>query len=77
MYIYIFSVSAYHASENLFMEMADHLVKDGFLDAGYNRVNIDDCWMTHNRDENGKLKADPVRFSKGIRGLADNVGTHG
>ncbi len=28
-------------SEKLFMDMADHLVSDGFKDAGYVYVNID------------------------------------
>ena len=32
-------------SERLFMQMADRLVEDGFLQAGYNYLNIDDCWM--------------------------------
>lgn len=57
-------------SEKLFMEMADYLVKDGFREAGYEYVNIDDCWMSHNRDIDGHLVADPKRFPNGIKYLA-------
>ncbi|XP_072040656.1 alpha-N-acetylgalactosaminidase-like isoform X15 [Amphiura filiformis] len=58
-------------SEKLFMEMADRLVEDGYKDAGYEYVNIDDCWMAKQRDANNKLYADPERFPSGIKGLAD------
>ena len=34
-------------------------------------INIDDCWMTHERDEHGKLQADPDRFPHGIKWIAD------
>ncbi|KAL5012401.1 hypothetical protein ScPMuIL_010952 [Solemya velum] len=58
-------------SENLYMTMADKMVSDGYLDAGYEYVNIDDCWMTKTRDENGRLQADRERFPSGIKALAD------
>uniref|UniRef100_A0A914XH85 Alpha-galactosidase n=1 Tax=Plectus sambesii TaxID=2011161 RepID=A0A914XH85_9BILA len=64
-------------SEDLFLEMADVLVKEGYQAAGYNRVNIDDCWMTKTRDKNGRLIADPVRFSHGISWLADQIHKRG
>ncbi|XP_023241723.1 alpha-N-acetylgalactosaminidase-like isoform X2 [Centruroides sculpturatus] len=57
-------------SEKLFMEMADHLVKDGFREVGYQYINIDDCWMSRHRDKNGHLVADPKRFPNGIKFLA-------
>ncbi|CAG2181643.1 unnamed protein product, partial [Oppiella nova] len=38
-------------SEKLFTDMADRLVSDGYRDVGYDRVNIDDCWMSRNRAE--------------------------
>ncbi|XP_074083164.1 alpha-N-acetylgalactosaminidase [Macrotis lagotis] len=59
-------------SEQLFMDMADWLVEDGWRDLGYDYVNIDDCWMTE-RDKNGVLVADPERFPHGIKYLADYV----
>ncbi|KFV07654.1 Alpha-galactosidase A, partial [Pterocles gutturalis] len=58
-------------SEQLFMEMADVMVAEGWRDAGYEFVCIDDCWMAPSRDEHGRLQADPKRFPRGIRKLAD------
>jgi len=55
------------------MQMADHLAQDGYLAVGYEYVNIDDCWMAKERDSDGRLVADPVRFPNGIKKLADYV----
>lgn len=60
-------------SEKLFMEMAKHLVNDGWKDLGYVYVNIDDCWMAKERDAKGQLVPDPERFPNGIKALADYV----
>lgn len=60
-------------SERLFTEMADVMVADGWKEAGYEFVCIDDCWMAPTRDERGRLRADPRRFPGGIRALADYV----
>ena len=49
------------------------MVKKGFLDAGYEYIIIDDCWLSHDRDANGKLQPDPERFPSGIKALADYV----
>ena len=40
-------------SEKLFMDMADRLAADGWLEAGYDRVNVDDCWPAKERDSQG------------------------
>jgi Alpha galactosidase A len=53
--------------------MADAMERDGFKDAGYEYVVIDDCWLAHERDAQGRLQPDPVRFPNGIRALADYV----
>ncbi|EIE24552.1 glycoside hydrolase, partial [Coccomyxa subellipsoidea C-169] len=53
-------------SERLFMETADSMVADGFRDAGYEFVIIDDCWLAKGRDEGGKLQPDPDRFPTGM-----------
>lgn len=55
------------------MEMADVMVKDGWKEAGYEFVCIDDCWPSHERDAQGRLQADPKRFPSGIKKLADYV----
>lgn len=55
------------------MAMADRMVSDGYKDAGYEYVHIDDCWAASKRDDSGRLQADPVRFPSGIKALADYV----
>ncbi|XP_075369275.1 alpha-galactosidase A isoform X2 [Mycteria americana] len=64
-------------SERLFMEMTDMMAAEGWRDAGYEFVCIDDCWMAPTRDEHGRLQADPKRFPSGIRKLADYVHSKG
>lgn len=64
-------------SERLFMQMADHMASDGYKDVGYEYINIDDCWMSKERDENGRLQADPKRFPSGIKKLADYIHSKG
>ena len=54
--------------------MADAMVHDGFKEAGYQYIIIDDCWLAHDRDLQGRLQPDPSRFPSGIRALANYVG---
>lgn len=60
-------------SEELFYDMADRMAEDGYLEAGYEYLIIDDCWLAKERDENGKLQPDPERFPNGIKVVADYV----
>lgn len=48
------------------------MVSSGLRDAGYQYINIDDCWQV-SRDSNGNIVADPARFPSGIAALADDV----
>jgi len=58
-------------SEDLYKRMADRLVSDGYLQFGYEYVNIDDCWTLKDRDnKTNRLVADPQRFPSGIAALA-------
>jgi alpha-galactosidase len=63
--------------EDLIRETADAMVSSGMKAAGYTYVNIDDCWMAPERDAQGRLQADPVRFPSGIKALADYVHERG
>ena len=54
--------------------MAEEMVLKGFKDAGYEYIIIDDCWLDHERDENGKLQPNSDQFPSGIPALADYVG---
>ncbi|XP_074037241.1 alpha-N-acetylgalactosaminidase [Leptinotarsa decemlineata] len=60
-------------SENLFRVMADHLASDGYLEAGYEYIMIDDCWASKERTSEGKLQPDPIRFPSGLKNLSDYV----
>jgi len=51
--------------------MTDLIVREGYKDAGYEYVILDDCWMAEQRDSAGRLQPDPKRFGKGIKYLAD------
>ena len=55
------------------MRTADEMVRGGYLQAGYEYIIIDDCWLSHQRDKDGKLQPDPDRFPSGIKALADYV----
>ncbi|XP_054962558.1 alpha-galactosidase A isoform X2 [Pan paniscus] len=69
--------SSWNYSEKLFMEMAELMVSEGWKDAGYEYLCIDDCWMAPQRDSEGRLQADPQRFPHGIRQLANYVHSKG
>lgn len=68
---------------DLIMRMADYMVSSGMQAAGYEYINIDDCWMASSRDANGDLQADPIRFpagsdgTPGIKVVADYVHSKG
>lgn len=55
------------------MEMADRIASEGYKEAGYEYVSIDDCWLATERDKNNRVQPDPKRFPRGMRFLADYV----
>jgi hypothetical protein len=59
-------------SESLIKGVADAFVSSGMAAAGYEYVNIDDCWMS-GRDSSGNLQADSSKFPSGIKALADYI----
>jgi len=63
-------------SEQLIKETADAMVSTGMKSAGYQYVNIDDCWQV-SRAGDGTIVADPARFPSGIKALADYVHAKG
>ena len=64
-------------SEELIISTADAMVKNGLCEAGYEYLIIDDCWSSKERDENGKLVADPEKFPNGIKSVIDYVHSKG
>lgn len=49
------------------------MASQGYKEAGYEYVIIDDCWLANERDSDGRLQPDPIRFPSGIKALADYV----
>ncbi len=66
-----------NVTEQLVEQTADYLVSSGLKGAGYQYVNIDDCWMTSARNSAGQLVPDPVKFPNGISGTAAYVHSRG
>lgn len=64
-------------SQTLFMQMAEVMAYEGYLNAGYDFVSLDDCWLAHERDEQGRLQPDPDRFPSGIPALANFIHSKG
>ena len=60
-------------SEELIKETVDAMKDQGFLEAGYEYVVMDDCWSLKERDDAGRLVADPEKFPHGIKALSDYV----
>ncbi|WJV50446.1 NPCBM/NEW2 domain-containing protein [Streptomyces flavofungini] len=63
--------------ESMVKGIADIFVEKGLKDAGYEYVNLDDCWALPQRDADGKLVPDPKRFPNGIKAVADYVHSKG
>jgi alpha-galactosidase len=63
--------------EKLIKETADIMVTSGMEAAGYNYIVLDDGWMAKERDKDGNLVADPVKFPSGIKALIDYVHSKG
>jgi len=63
-------------NEQLVRDVADAMVSGGLRDAGYQYVNIDDCWQGA-RDARGFIQPDPGRFPGGMKALADYVHARG
>ncbi|MET7617281.1 NPCBM/NEW2 domain-containing protein [Streptomyces sp. NPDC005408] len=64
-------------NEAMVKGIADIFVDKGLKAVGYQYVNLDDCWALPQRDANGKLVPDPVRFPDGIKAVADYVHSKG
>ncbi len=64
-------------NEQVIRETADAMVDLGLKDAGYEYVVIDDCWSLRERDENGRIVANPEKFPSGMKALADYVHSKG
>jgi alpha-galactosidase len=62
-----------NVSESLIEATALAMHDNGMQAAGYEYVNIDDCWMESSRNSAGQLVPDPAKFPDGISGTAAYV----
>ena len=63
--------------ENTIREVAAAMKDAGLVDAGYVYLNLDDCWHSSMRDQNGRLQGDLTNFPSGIPQLVKDVNEMG
>jgi alpha-galactosidase len=63
--------------DSLIRQIADSMVSTGIRDLGYQYVNIDDLWQLIERDDDGNIQINRVKFPNGIRAVADYVHSKG
>jgi len=63
-------------NENVIRQTIDAIVRTGLATAGYNYVNVDDCWAS-SRLANKTIVADPTSFPSGMKALADYAHSKG
>lgn len=64
-------------SEQLIFEIADTMAEQGYQEAGYEYLVIDDCWAMKERSPEGNLIPDTQKFPHGMKAVADYVHSRG
>ncbi|KAF2759868.1 glycoside hydrolase [Pseudovirgaria hyperparasitica] len=64
-------------NQTLFTDTADAMLENGLLDAGYEYINIDDCWLEYSRAENGSLVWNSTLFPDGLIWLGEYLHERG
>ncbi|KAJ8520784.1 hypothetical protein ONZ45_g2419 [Pleurotus djamor] len=59
--------------EDLVLQDARQIKSLGLLDAGYNYINLDDCYAEFNRSANGDIVEDHIRFSRGMKNFTGQL----
>lgn len=68
---------ASNIDENLIKGTADTMIANGMRDAGYVYIVVDDCWESKERDADGNIVPDPVKFPHGMKALGDYLHSKG
>lgn len=55
--------------------MTDLVISEGYAAAGYEYINVDDCWLDFARSYDGRLQPDAKRFPRGMADLSEYVST--
>ena len=66
-----------HIDEDAIYDTAKAMRDSGLAAAGYEYINIDDCWQSTMRDSDGKLQGDLEAFPSGIEELCTRVNSLG
>lgn len=54
------------------LDVAQNIKSNGMLAAGYDHINLDDCWGVRDPDTN-QIKGDPTRFPEGMPAFIEKV----
>lgn len=60
-------------NEEIMIETAQAMKNSGLLDLGYCYLNLDDCWQSSMRTNDGRLQGDLVNFPSGIESLVQKI----
>lgn len=63
--------------EQIIRETAAAMKACGLVEAGYQYLNLDDCWQSSIRDEAGRLQGDLTNFPSGMKKLVEDVNAQG
>ena len=63
-------------NQTLIRESIDAMIDSGLFQAGYNYINLDDCWQK-DRAEDGTIIPDSITFPDGIKPLVDYAHSKG
>lgn len=64
-------------NETMIHAIADSMAADGFVEAGYTYLVLDDFWMDKERDETGRWQMDRKRFPSGPHDLVEYLNARG
>jgi alpha-galactosidase len=62
-----------HATADAALKVADLMLSLGLKDAGYQYLNIDDCWHSKQRNSSGFLVPDPQKWPQGMKPVVDTI----
>ncbi|MBR5246842.1 MAG: alpha-galactosidase [Clostridia bacterium] len=71
------NIFRHNINENVILDIAKAVKESGLADAGYIYINLDDCWQSSMRDENGKMQGDFSTFPHGIKWLVEQINALG
>ncbi|KJE91573.1 melibiase [Capsaspora owczarzaki ATCC 30864] len=64
-------------SETLIHQIADTMVSSGLAKAGFQYINLDDCWMSGRDPTTGRLVPDATKFPSGMSALSEYIHSKG